>query len=263
MSFQPTLPLTGFAGWAFLKRTMPEQQAAFAKTPTIERQLSRFLEAMPRITSLDALLKDTTSLNVVLSSVGLQDDIRSTALIRQVVEGGTEAPNALANRLTDKRYLELAKMLAPLVQENTALSDEAIKDVSRSFKTTRFEEAIGAQDDNLRLAIYFERMIPEVATAGRSDEARWFSLLGNPPIKKVIQESLGLPKEFGALDVDDQVARLKQALRSRFGVAQVTDLGNADVAQGIVKRFLLTSQINAGLSLVSPAQTALMLLQNR
>jgi len=42
MSFQPIVPLTGYGGWRFLERTLEPQQAAFAKSQPVQRELSQF-----------------------------------------------------------------------------------------------------------------------------------------------------------------------------------------------------------------------------
>ena len=42
MSFQPVIPFGGYAGWAFLKRTMASQQTALQSTPTNQRDEAYF-----------------------------------------------------------------------------------------------------------------------------------------------------------------------------------------------------------------------------
>ena len=42
MSFQPVLPMSGFAGWSFLKRTMARQQVAQQAVPAQQRDEAYF-----------------------------------------------------------------------------------------------------------------------------------------------------------------------------------------------------------------------------
>ena len=44
MSFQPTIPLPGIAGWRFLERTQAAQQAAFEKGAELIRDIAYFEE---------------------------------------------------------------------------------------------------------------------------------------------------------------------------------------------------------------------------
>ena len=54
MSFQPTIPLSGVAGWRFLERTQPRQQAAFEKSPEVQRDVAYFEDKIASVTTAAA-----------------------------------------------------------------------------------------------------------------------------------------------------------------------------------------------------------------
>ncbi len=108
MTFQPVIPFGGFAGWAFLKRTLPAQQAALQATPANQRDEEYFRANIGKIKSADELISDRRLLQVALTAYGLEGDINNKAFIRKVLSDGTLSENALSNRLADKQYQKLS-----------------------------------------------------------------------------------------------------------------------------------------------------------
>ncbi|MBL3563437.1 DUF1217 domain-containing protein [Rhodovulum sulfidophilum] len=109
MSFQPVLPLTGYAGWRFLERTMERQQEAFNKSPATQKELDYFADNIGKVKSADELVSDYRLLKVALGAFGLQDEISNKYFIKKVLTDGVEDKGALANKLADKSYYKLAE----------------------------------------------------------------------------------------------------------------------------------------------------------
>ena len=108
MSFQPVLPLAGYAGWSFLKRTLARQQVAQQASPVQQRDEAYFREKIGKVTTAEQLVSDKRLLRISLTAFGLEADQNSTAFIRKVLEGGTLKEGSLANRLADKQYQKFA-----------------------------------------------------------------------------------------------------------------------------------------------------------
>ncbi|WP_414896774.1 DUF1217 domain-containing protein [Rhodovulum sp. YEN HP10] len=109
MSFQPVLPLTGYAGWRFLERTMERQQEAFNNSPATRKELDYFASNIGKVTSADELVSDYRLLKVALGAFGLQDEIGNKYFIKKVLTEGVDDKGALANKLADKSYYKLAE----------------------------------------------------------------------------------------------------------------------------------------------------------
>lgn len=263
MSFTPLIPTSGLAGWAFLTRTKERQEASFAATPAIDRAARYFQDKIAGIDTADGLVSDRRLLRVALGAFGLQDDLDNRAFIRKVIEEGTSDRGALANRLSDKRYLAFATAFAHLspTSDTTRPPDLADRMVTQ-FKTRAFEVAVGEQDETMRLAMTLQRDMPGLVSQFGSDSARWYGLLGNPPLRKILETSLGLPKEFGALDVDEQVKRMRGAMQKRFGASEIEKLATPQMLEKLTRRFLVMSQLRDSQTAMTGAATALMLLQN-
>jgi len=262
MSFQPVVPFSGYSGWAFLKRTESVQREAFAKSPTVERDIDYFTQNISKINSAEDLVSDHRLLSVALKAFGLESDINSKFFIRKVLDDGTLAPDALSNRLTDKRYLELSKAFGfgDFDTPNTKLSDFPNK-IRAAYLEQSFEVAVGEQDENMRLSLGTERELADVLSKDLSDNGRWYTIMGNPPLRKVFETALGLPSSFGALDLDLQLKTFREKAQRVFGGAEVSQFSEPEKQEKLVRMFLVRAEINSGSIGFSPGAAALTLLR--
>ncbi len=263
MSFRPVIPFGGMAGWAFLQRTRASQQAAFDKAPEIRRDTDYFAENIGSITTAQELVSDYRLLKVALGAFGLDDDIDNRFFIRKILEEGTIDPDSLANKMSDKRYLEFSKAFGfgDFPTPNTQLSDFA-DSVLDAYKTRQFEVAVGEQDNDLRLAMTLERDLSAILEKNTTDDGRWFSVMGNPPLRKIFETALGLPASFGTLDLDLQLSGFRERARAVFGNGEVSQFSDPEKMGELNRLFLVRSQINAGNGALSSGSIALTLLQN-
>lgn len=262
MTFQPVLPLGGFAGWSFLKRTLPAQQAAQQRSPVHLRDEAYFREKIGQIDTADQLVANKRLLRVALTAFGLEGDVNNSAFIRRVLQDGTIREGGLANRLADKQYLKLSATFGfgDYSVPRSKLSDFPDK-ILAQYRARKFEAAIGEQSSIYRLALNAEREIPDLAARSISENAKWFTVLGNPPLRQVVQTALGLPKSFSAIDLDQQVAVLKARAETTFGrdsISQFTDPGKLDA---LVRRYLVRADLQQLSAAASPAALALQLLR--
>jgi len=99
MSFQPIIPLAGVAGWQYIQRTQETQQEAYSQSPIQKREIEYFRENISKATTAEELVSDRTLLKVALGAFGLDDDLNKQAYVRKVLEEGTDADDAFANRM--------------------------------------------------------------------------------------------------------------------------------------------------------------------
>lgn len=262
MAFQPVIPLGGVAGWAFLNRTRPQQEASFAASPMQRNDIEHLRARFDSLGSVQDLVNDRRALRVVLGAYGLDDDLANRAFIARVISDGVEDRRALSNRLADNRYKALARDFQHLSvgAADSAVPDGLAERVITQFQRRSFEQAVGKQDQTMRLAMNLERELPDVIGAFSNDNARWFALLGNPPLRKALETALNLPTEFGALDIDQQVTRLKASAKRQFNVSDVKQLADPAILERVVQRFLVMSQLRDMQANYSPAAVALSLL---
>jgi hypothetical protein len=262
MSFQPVLPLSGYTGWSFLKRTMVRQQAVQQALPAQQRDEAYFRDKIGKADTAEKLVNDKRLLRIALSAFGLEGDVNNKAFIQKILEGGTLKEGSLANKLADKQYQKLSAAFGygdfsvPRTKIST-FPDEILA----QFRTRSFETAVGEQNNTYRLAMNAEREISALAAKSSSETAKWYTVLGNAPLREVMQTALGLPKSFSSIDIDQQVSVLKKRTEAAFGSSDITQFKDPARMEALTRRFLLQSEMQGQAAATSPASTALMLLR--
>ena len=263
MSFQPVIPIGGIAGWRFLERTRDSQFDTFTQGAQLKRDAEYFAENIGSIASAEDLIKDRRLLNVALGAFGLQDDINNKAFIQKILEDGTVADDALANRLADDRYKKLSEAFGFGPSELMATGDStAMADIVDRFKIQEFETAVGNQNESMRIAMYAGREIAEIAGDDMSENAKWFTLLGQAPLKKFFETAMGLPSAVGQLDLDRQLEIYKDKTLSLTGSSDVSQFTDPEVLEDLTIRYLARAQIEEFNASFNPAANALFLLQS-
>jgi hypothetical protein len=261
MTYQPVLVGSGLVGWQFLKSTEETQRTVFDKSASMARDTDYFEAEIGKITSAEDLVADRRLRRVALGAFGLQDDIDNIFFIKKVLEEGTESRDALANKLADDRYKALTKAFSFDSPLGPATASQSVaKDIVSRFRAQEFEVAIGTQDESLRLSLYMERTLPEMAATDSADDTKWFRVMGTPPLRSVLETALGLPSGFGQLDIDKQLEVFRDKMQSRFGVKEVDEIAEPEVLNRVVQTYLLQSQVQQSSSIGS-GQLALTLLQ--
>ena len=261
MSFQPVVPIGGFAGWRFLERTLDRQEASHARNPAAMRDEAHFRANIGTVGSAAELVADRRLLRVALTAFGLSEDLPNRAFIQKVLESDTGDRRSFVNRLSDKRYLELARGFGfgdgPVPRTKASGTVESILLRARE---TRFEEAVGAQDESMRLALALQRDLGRVASQAGSDAAGWYTVLGTPSLRSVFETAFGLPREFAGLDLDRQVDILRQRVERLTGDGGIAQFTRAEPMDRLIRRFFVGAQL-AELQQVTPGSAALTLLQ--
>lgn len=263
MSFVPSLPLGGYAGWALLKRTLPAQTAAFVKSPEIKRDEDYFRANIAKIKTADALVSDRRLLKVALGAFGLDGDINNKAFIRKVLADGTLTTGALANRLADKQYQKFSAAFGfgDFPTPSTQISTFPDK-ILEAYETRQFESAIGDQNADMRLALNAQRELPAIAAkAGSSEDTKWFTIMGNAPLRKVFEKALGLPSSLGTLDLDQQLAAFKSKAATQLGSDQVSQFADTGKVETLIRRFLIRSEADSYSAQSGASANALAMMQ--
>jgi hypothetical protein len=262
MSFTPVIPLSGLGGWRFLQNTIESQRSAFESSAQNAREIEYFRENIASADTAEKLVQDRTLLKIALGAFGLSEEIDKKAFIRKALEDGTESRDALAMRLTDPRYREMAKSfgygdeIGPQVGV-AGFAEDAIS----AYRIRAFEEAVGAVDESMRLALNFDREIQNLTTSTIGEDGFWFTILGNDPLRTVMQSALGLPSEFGSIDIDQQAETMARRAKDVIGSSDFRDLATPEAREKIIRTYLIREQIKQGPTADAPGMAALGILQ--
>jgi Protein of unknown function (DUF1217) len=262
MSFQPVLPLSGLAGWGFLKRTMDRQQTLQQSAPLQQRDEAYFRDRIGKIETAEQLVADRRLLSVALTAFGLEGDINSKAFIRKILEGGTQDEDSLANKLADKQYQKFSAAFGFGDSSGARTKLSTFPDeILQQFRSRSFETAVGDQNNSYRLALNAERELPALAAQTTSETTKWYTILGNTPLREVMQTALGLPSSFSAIDLDQQVSLIRARAEATFGSSSVSQFTDPEKMESLVRRFMVRTDLQEQGSASSPAAIALQLLQ--
>ncbi len=260
--FQPIVPDGGLVGWRFLQRTYDAQFAAFANSTQIQRDADYFRENIGAVKTAEELVSDRRLLTVALGAFGLQDDINNRYYIQKVLEEGTTSDDALAVRIADPKYREMSEAFGFGPSEFLRVGEtDFVEVVIDRFETGSFEVATGQQNDAMRVALYAQRELAELAERDSAIDTKWYSILGDPPLRQVFEKALGLPGSIGQIDIDQQLGIFKDRAQGTFGSDDPAIFLDEDRRQDAISRFLLRDQLDSLGSGLSSNSIALALLQ--
>ncbi|MFV0245932.1 MAG: DUF1217 domain-containing protein [Qingshengfaniella sp.] len=255
--FMPVVPAGGMLGWQFLNRTMESQKDAFNRASVQTRDKEYFREKIGSITSAEELVADRRLLSVALTAHGLEEDLPNRFFIRTILENAPGDSKGLTGRMADKRYAALSETFGFYDSRGPRTGDAGFADkVLASFQERSFEQVVGESAPELRIAMSIERELTTVIDGAKGNDARWFGVMGSPPLRKVFETALGLPAKFGALDLDRQLDDFKFKARAIFGTDQIADLVEPEHLEELRDRYLIRTEATNTV----PASPALQIL---
>lgn len=260
--FQPIVPAGGVVGWNFLQSTYDKQFDTFQQDPILERETDYFRENIGKVTSAEDLVKDRRLLNVALSAYSLDDQIDMKALVQKVLEEGSTADDALANRLGDDRWVQFTEAFGFGAGETVKTGDtQAMENLVYTYQVQSFEVAVEQEDASMRVALYAERELVNLAAEDSTVDTKWFTIMGSPKLREMMESVLGLPKEMGTADLDIQLNTFKDKAYSMFGTEDLTEIASEENMERLVHTYLARAQIAEFDAAYSSGATALTLLQ--
>ncbi len=261
MTFQPVIPSGGIVGWRFLQRTYDNQLQSFTNANVNQRETQYFLENIGKVETAQDLVSDRRLLQVALGAFGLEADIDNRFFIQKVLEDGTRAEDALSNRLSDKRYREFSEAFGfgPGEVRKTSLITNMEK-VAEDNLVSRFEVSVGETDETMRISLFAQHALSELAASESSADTKWFDLMGLPPLRSMMETALGLPASFAQIDLDRQLEVFKERLSGLTGSDDLAQFTDPNAVEKLTDTYLARNQIAQLQNTVSPAQTALILL---
>jgi hypothetical protein len=204
--------LTTAASFRIIASDLTRSLEATAAKPQVGRETAYYLANIEKVKSIDDFLGDERIFAFAMKAFGLGDMTYAKAFMRKVLTEGIADKDAFANKLADRRYREFADTFNFAQFGATATVFESTRQgtVDRYVRQT-LEEDAGAQNEGVRLALYFQRKAPGIASAT--------GILADAALLKVTQVALGLPATMSFLDIDKQA----EMISSRLDVADLKD----------------------------------------
>lgn len=171
--FTPVIPSTGLTGWRFLQRTYDSQLENFSNSAQLARNTDYFLENIGKVKTAEDLTSDRRMLEVALGAFGIQDDIENRFFIQKILDEGTTAEDSLANRFSDNRYKEFSEAFGLGPGEDRQIGKDGFAEsIVARFREASFEVSAGQQDDSMRVALYAQRVLGDLASPPQKSAER-------------------------------------------------------------------------------------------
>ncbi len=261
MSFQPAIPLGGYLGWRVFQNSADRQFEIFKDTPSIVRNVDYFRENIAEATSAKKLVNDRRLLTVALGAYGLGEEIDKRAFIQKILEEGTDLSGSFALRLSDPRWRAFANGFGYGNFTGPRVGIESFREqTANNYLERAFEESVGNVDTDMRLAMNFRREIAAIANGANVEENGWFQIMGQTPLRAVMEGALGLPASIGTADIDQQKELFERKANQFFKSKSPSIFKDPVKVEEALRRFFLQSEIQNGPSASTPGSAALSIL---
>ncbi len=222
--------LTTFASYQISARDIDAAIDRVKSQPQVERESAYYLENIGDVDTVEEFVSDYRLFSYAMKAHGLEDMTYARAFMTKLLEGGRDDPDAMANTLTDPRYLEFASTYDFDRYGATATTfSKAQQGTVDKFLRQTLEENEGARNEGVRLALYFERKAPDVQNIT--------DILANPAMSQVVRTTLGLPESSATMDLDRQIALIADRL-------DVEDFQDSDKLKEFIDRFTNLWDVN-------------------
>lgn len=203
---------TTLAGYAAISTNLTRSLGTTAAKPQVARETEYYLANIVNVKSIDDFLADDRLFKYAMKAFGLGDMDYAKAFMRKVLSEGIDKSDSFANSLSDSRYKEFAEAFNFVrYGKTTTIFDRTRQGTVDRYVRQTLEEDVGAQNEGVRLALYFERKASGIKSA--------YGILADAALLKVVQTALGIAAETSAMDIDRQA----EMISSRLDLEELKD----------------------------------------
>jgi Protein of unknown function (DUF1217) len=205
------------ASFRLIARDMDTSVARVGKQADVKRDTDYYLRTIGSIKSADAFLANDRVYAYAMKAFGLGDMIYAKAFVRKVLKDGLDSSQSFANVLADPRFRDLAqafnfKSTGPA----TTAFDKAQQGVVDRYLQIRLEQDAGKENEGVRLALYFKRKAPDLASV--------YGILADAALLKVAQTALSLPSAASSAAIEKQA----ELIGSKLDIASLKNPAKLD-----------------------------------
>ena len=215
--------LSTMATYRLMARDLDRTLSLKAAEAPVRLEVDHYLERIGEIRSIEEFLGDNRVFRFAMTAFGLEDMAFAKGYMRKVLTEGVADPDAFAYRINDPRFLDFARTFdfARLGEDTTRSA--AVRDpVVARYVRQSLEVSAGAENEGVRLALYFRRAAPEVRSV--------YGILADPALSEVVRTTLGLPPQTAAMPIEVQAAAIERRLN-------IADLKDPEVIDRMLIRF--------------------------
>jgi Protein of unknown function (DUF1217) len=213
--------ISTLTSYKLITRDLERSLERKAAEPQIASDTAYFQENITKVESIDEFLGDYRLYSYAMKAYGLEDMTYAKAYMRKVLEEGVSNEESFVNSLSDERFKEFATAFDfESYGSVTTIRTDVTEGVVEKYTRTALESDAGEENEGVRVALYFERMVSSVDS--------YYDILADEALTKFFQVTFGLPETMSSIDVDQQVKLLQKvfdlsALQDPEEVAHLTE----------------------------------------
>lgn len=205
------------------------QDATKADKKKAEEEATYYRKTIQKIDSSADFLKDKRLVNVMLVANGYDPLDVSKDFLKKIFTSDVSDPNSFVNTQDDPKWKLIVASYNFDAKGNVIVSEGVGVQTRRGYIQTTdlymrqmLEEQSAEQSGGVRLALYFERKVPEIKTT--------YDILSDTPLLEVVKTAFALPEGFESAPVDNQKEMIERYIK-------VEDLQDPDKLKAFLKRF--------------------------
>ncbi len=187
-----------------------------------------FRDTVTNMQTVDDLLDDGRALRVALAAFDLTDDLPDRAFLKDLFEGGTSSPDALANRLDNPKYAELVEAFGFTPDGKSRTGEPAFaSDLLVGLDRKAFARELQATEGTYQASVTALQTLSEIATSGVDDRRAWVQVATDPDLRDVFVAAFGQTRGFDRLSLEQQISTLREGAQAAFGDADVAQFADS------------------------------------
>ncbi len=215
-----------------ISQNLARYQSMVADQPAVKTASEYYAANIGKVTSIQDFVGNYRLLSYALDAYGLGDQVNSTALVTQVLEGGVSNPKSLANTLSNPNWAKFAAAFNFAADGASSISTaSAIQTTTSAYVEQNLETDEGEQDPGVQLALYFQRVAPS--------ESGGLQIMGDENLLDVVQTIFGLPPETTGTDIDAEASEISRLVPQ-------SQLQNPQDLQQLTERFTAMYDLDYG-----------------
>jgi hypothetical protein len=217
-----------------ISQNLARYQTMTASQPAVMNATAYYKANIGSVKSVADLVGNYKLLSYALQAYGLGNQINSTALVKQVLEGGVSNPKSLANTLPNPQWKAFAAAF-DFTDKGAALPSSAssVATTSSDYVEQQLESNQGQSDPGVQLALYFKRVAPTITNS--------YGILGDQNLLEVVQTIFGLSPTTSASQIDAEATAVGK-------LVPMATLQNPQKLQQLVERFTANYDAKYGAS---------------
>ena len=197
--------LTTIASFSLIARDLDRSLETTAQQPAVAREAEYYLENISNVKSDEHFIEDDRVFRYAMTAHGLSEMSYAKAFMRKVLEEGIDANDTFANSLADRRYRDFVETFNFARYGETATAfTRTQQGTADLFVRQTMEIDAGAENEGVRLALYFQRKAPELTSV--------YEILGDRALLEVVQTALSIPPQASFQDIDRQAEDIVKRL---------------------------------------------------